>query len=67
MEKAEKLAAKMILDGSLHGTIDEVDGILTFGKEENPLVAWDGAITSFCTNLNSAVDAVRRDTSYVSL
>lgn len=67
MEKAEKLAAKMILDGSFHGTIDEVDGILTFGKEEDPLAAWDGAITSFCTNLNSAVDAVRRDASYASL
>jgi COP9 signalosome complex subunit 4 len=67
MDKVEKMAAKMILDGSLHGTIDEVDGILTFGVEEEPLVAWDGAITSFCMNLNSAVDAVRHDASYASL
>ena len=67
MDKVEKLAAKMILDGSLYGTIDEVDGILTFGMEEDSIVAWNGAITSFCMNLNSAVDAVRHDASYVSL
>lgn len=60
-ERAEKIASKMILDRSLIGSIDQVDGILTFGElHRSELVAWDEAIVSFCTQLNGVTDAVRQ-------
>lgn len=69
--KAEKVAAKMITDGSLHGTIDEVEGILYFNatssttsKEtkdvsSSAILHWDETITTFCTQLNKVTDVVR--------
>ncbi|KAL7535074.1 hypothetical protein ACHAXR_006254 [Thalassiosira sp. AJA248-18] len=62
--KAEKVASKMISDGSLSGSIDEVEGVLRMGhptkaKEESALLHWDETITSFCTQLNKVTDAVR--------
>mmetsp|Transcript_38676 Transcript_38676/g.93128 ORF Transcript_38676/g.93128 Transcript_38676/m.93128 type:complete len:410 (-) Transcript_38676:101-1330(-) len=61
--KAEKVAAKMISDGSLSGSIDEVEGVLRFhpakAKEESALLHWDETITSFCMQLNKVTDAVR--------
>ena len=61
-ERAEKIASKMILDGSLKASIDQLDGVLTFSDQgsSSSLVSWDGAITSFCTQLNSVTDAVRQ-------
>ena len=61
----------MITDGSLHGTIDEVEGILYFNapsstssKEtkdvsSSALLHWDETITTFCTQLNKVTDVVR--------
>jgi COP9 signalosome complex subunit 4 len=68
--KAEKVAAKMISDGSLSGEIDEVEGLLRFfhhdvaavnstNEEESNLVGWDETITKFCVHLNQVTDAVR--------
>lgn len=68
--KGEKVAAKMISDGSLSGEIDEVEGVLRFfhksgaaagssdGNQSN-LVGWDETITQFCIQLNKVTDAVR--------
>jgi len=62
-EKAEKTALKMIADGTLTGSIDEVDGVLRFhptgSKEESTVLHWDETITAFCTQLNKVTDAVR--------
>lgn len=58
-EKAEKIAAKMIMDGSLLGSMDQVDGLLSFEEKESALLSWDEAITSFCVQLNRVTDAVR--------
>lgn len=58
-ERAEKVAAKMIMDGSLLGSIDQVDGLLSFEGTDSALLSWDEAITSFCVQLNRATDAVR--------
>jgi COP9 signalosome complex subunit 4 len=64
-EKTEKVASKMILDGSLKACIDQVDGILCFDAQEDShvkkLMEWDGAITSFCMQMNSVVDQVRQN------
>lgn len=61
--KAEKVAAKMISDGSMSGSIDEVEGVLRFhptkAKEESTLLHWDETITSFCVQLNKVTDVVR--------
>jgi COP9 signalosome complex subunit 4 len=57
--KAEKVAATMIMDGSLNGSIDQVDGLLTFEGNKSALLSWDDAITSFCMQLNRVTDMVR--------
>ena len=61
-EKAEKVAAKMITDGSLSGSIDEMEGVLyfnTLSKDESSLLRWDETIITFCGQLNKVTDAVR--------
>jgi COP9 signalosome complex subunit 4 len=56
---AEKMAATMIMDGSLHGEIDQVDGILYFTSgQEDDQDEWNRGIMSFCTELNKAVDRI---------
>jgi COP9 signalosome complex subunit 4 len=63
-EKTEKIAREKIANGSLKACIDQVDGILSFDDDfdihARKLVQWDGAITSFCMQLNSVVDSVRQ-------
>lgn len=62
-DRAEKIACKMIMAGHLSGgSIDEVDGILNFDTHEPELVNWDGAITTFCSQLNRVTDAIRQHT-----
>jgi COP9 signalosome complex subunit 4 len=60
--KAEKTAASMILAGSLHGSIDQVEGLLEFEPEESSEQTWDRSITSFCIELNLTVDAIKAGT-----
>jgi COP9 signalosome complex subunit 4 len=60
--KAERVAAKMISDGSLSGSIDEVEGILYFAPssvKKGSALHWDETITSFCVQLSKVTDAVR--------
>jgi COP9 signalosome complex subunit 4 len=62
-KRAVTIASKMIMDGNLAGSIDEVDGILNFHQDESgALLSWDGAITGFCMQLNRVTDAVRQST-----
>ena len=58
--RVEKVAAKMIMDGSIRGSMDEVEGVLDFDDNVAELINWDYSIASFCTNLNKATDAVRQ-------
>jgi COP9 signalosome complex subunit 4 len=57
--KAEKIASSMILEGALHGSIDQVEGLLEFEPEESPEQSWDRSITSWCIELNLVSDAVK--------
>ena len=59
-ERAEKVASKMIMDGSLDGSIDQVEGLVNFQTKKQALVNWDESITSFCVQLNRVTDAVRQ-------
>ncbi len=57
--KAEKIAANMIMDGSLNGSIDQVDGLLEFHQGGTPSSNWDKSITDFCIELNRVADVIK--------
>jgi COP9 signalosome complex subunit 4 len=48
---AEKAAAKMISDGRLKATIDQMDGILEFYEDSDPLISWDETIANLCAEI----------------
>jgi len=57
---AEKMAATMIMEGSLHGEIDQVEGILYFtAGQEDDQDEWNKGIMSFCTELNKVTDGIK--------
>ena len=63
-EKAEHVAASMISEERLRGSIDQVEGLLSFiqdndnGRVNLGMHAWDSAISSVCTTLNNCVEQV---------
>lgn len=57
--KAEKIASTMIMDGTLHGSIDQVEGLLELEPKESAEETWDRSITAFCVELNAVTDAVK--------
>jgi len=59
--KAEKIASSMIMEGSLRGSIDQIEGLLEFHNEESDQSFWDGSITNFCIELNRVADAVKAE------
>lgn len=59
-DKAEKIASSMIMEGSLCGFIDQVEGILEFQDEEAGHAAWDKSISSFCAELNRVVEIINQ-------
>jgi len=58
-KKAEKIVATMILDGSLEGSIDQVEKLVLFHTDESPNGAWDKSISSFCMELNRVTDSIQ--------
>lgn len=58
-KKAESIAASMIMDGSLHCTIDQPQGLLEFEDDVTPLQAYDRSVTNFCLQLNVVTDAIK--------
>ena len=58
-EKAEKVAATMITEGSLEGSIDQVSNLVEFYTEETPDASWDRGISSFCMELNRVTESVQ--------
>jgi COP9 signalosome complex subunit 4 len=58
-EKAEKIAASMIMDGSLEGSIDQVSGLVEFHTDQSSNATWDKAVSSFCMELNHITDMVQ--------
>jgi COP9 signalosome complex subunit 4 len=57
--KAEKIAASMIMEGSLAGSIDQVDGLVEFEPEDSANTMWDKSISNFCVELNRVTDAIQ--------
>ena len=68
--KAGKIAAKMITEGRLPATVDQVDGIVYFhpttaegGLQRSPdidiLSAWDCSIKTLCTDIGDCFDLIQ--------
>jgi COP9 signalosome complex subunit 4 len=62
--KAEKIAATMIMDGSLQGSIDQVDGILIFANSETPIESYDRLVNNFCVELNNIATAIKANPAW---
>ena len=58
-DKAEKIAAGMIMDGSLNGSIDQVDGLVEFQSDDSAQNMLDRSISNFCIELNRVTDAIQ--------
>jgi COP9 signalosome complex subunit 4 len=50
-EEAEKLAANMIYEGRLNGSIDQVNRLLEF-EHSVQIVQWDERLESFCQQVD---------------
>ena len=57
--KAESISASMIMDGSIHASIDQVDGLLLFANEEQPIETYDRLVNNFCVELNNIVSNIK--------
>jgi len=54
--KAEKVAARMIAEERMHGSIDQVEGIIHFDNDEDEIVQWDHQIQNICVAVNDIMD-----------
>eukprot|EP00727_Mastigamoeba_balamuthi_P006457 m51a1_g2431 putative proteasome component region pci domain-containing protein (512) ;mRNA; f:840161-842623 len=58
-DEAERVAAKMIAEERLAGTIDQIGGFVFFeSASRDPLLAWDAQIERACLLLGSILDKV---------
>jgi hypothetical protein len=54
----------MIMDGSLQGSIDQVDGILIFANSETPIESYDRLVNNFCVELNNIATAIKANPTW---
>lgn len=58
-EEAERVAARMVEEGRLEATIDQMAGILEFGAgRSDELAAWDSSLMGLFGSVMAAVDAI---------
>lgn len=57
--KAERIAATMIMDGSLKASIDQVEGLLLFSNQKTPIETYDGLVNHFCVELNNIANTIQ--------
>jgi len=57
-ERAEKIAAKMIVEDRLRGTIDQTKRIIHFATGSNTHNVWDSHIESLCGLTNTTVEVI---------
>ncbi len=63
--QAEQISAAMITEGRLEGSIDQVDGIIFFGKwgaDEGAgnLASWDNKIGRICASMNDIIEDITK-------
>ncbi|KAH7439958.1 hypothetical protein KP509_04G084400 [Ceratopteris richardii] len=59
-QKAEKIAARMISEDRMKGSIDQVEGIIHFGTDIEELQQWDQQIMNICQALNDVLDSMAK-------
>nr|XP_024375288.1 COP9 signalosome complex subunit 4-like isoform X1 [Physcomitrium patens] len=57
-QKAEKIAARMISEDRMRGSIDQVEGVIHFENDIEELQQWDHQIVSICQALNDVLDSM---------
>lgn len=58
--KAEKIAATMIVEGRLQGSIDQVDDMLLFESDKEALKSWDVRLQRLCGAVASCAAEVEK-------
>ena len=58
-QQAEKMAAKMINEGRLRASIDQVEGLLEFEEDNDPIKSWDERIEDVCTEVSNSVTTLQ--------
>jgi len=58
---AEEIIAEMITNGRVYGSIDQIDCILYFQKNQSGLIEWDETIVGFCSRLNDIVNNIKQE------
>eukprot|EP00271_Cylindrocystis_brebissonii_P006454 TRINITY_DN19246_c0_g1_i1.p1 TRINITY_DN19246_c0_g1~~TRINITY_DN19246_c0_g1_i1.p1 ORF type:complete len:415 (+),score=118.90 TRINITY_DN19246_c0_g1_i1:221-1465(+) len=66
-ETAEKIAARMISEDRMRGSIDQVEGVLHFGNDVEELQQWDQQIVNVCLALNAVLDSMGKKKAEGSL
>jgi len=56
--QAEDLARGMIEENRLQATIDQVDGIIEFDKDDSILNSWDASIAESLMQVNDIIDLI---------
>uniref|UniRef100_A0A7S2WS40 COP9 signalosome complex subunit 4 n=1 Tax=Mucochytrium quahogii TaxID=96639 RepID=A0A7S2WS40_9STRA len=59
-QQAEKIASRMIQEKRMGGTIDQVDGVLTFEGHSGDLAGFDSTIQALCVRVNDALDEIQK-------
>jgi len=57
-EDAEKVAAKMITEDRLKGSIDQLDKLIRFNENTTEFQLWDSHISNACTAVNDIIDYI---------
>ncbi|MCO5547259.1 hypothetical protein L7F22_000704 [Adiantum nelumboides] len=59
-QKAEKIAARMVSEDRMKGSIDQVEGVIHFGTDIEELQQWDLQIVDICQALNDVLDSMAK-------
>ncbi|MCO5588682.1 hypothetical protein L7F22_042641 [Adiantum nelumboides] len=59
-QKAEKIAARMVSEDRMKGSIDQVEGVIHFGTDIEELQQWDQQIVNLCQALNDVLDSMAK-------
>ncbi|CAM9739967.1 unnamed protein product [Ascophyllum nodosum] len=57
-QQAEKVAARMITEGRLRGTIDQIEGLLQFEGDLDELQHWDERVNLLCQKVNHCCETI---------
>eukprot|EP00054_Salpingoeca_dolichothecata_P003209 m.25856 g.25856 ORF g.25856 m.25856 type:complete len:405 (+) comp13646_c0_seq1:73-1287(+) len=57
-ERAEDYAAKMISEGRMEGSIDQIEGSLRFAVSEEKTTFWDQQIQDVCNHVNQVIEQI---------